>query len=129
MLALARKDKSYKFGKLAASVLSIVKSKIVDNKTSFATVSGLFGQVALIYSKLVTCTAEELCDEYKGELNNENAEEDLKSLETQRRSIVRHAIQREKRVVVRWLEIKIWSKLLFREKIAIIFYCINIRRS
>ena len=81
MLALARNDKSYKIGELTAMVLSTVKTEVVNNKTNFATIAGLFGQTALVYSKLVSSTADQLRSKKK---------EDLKFLEDQRQSLVRH---------------------------------------
>ena len=81
MLALAKNDKSYKIGELTAMVLSDVKREVMNNKTSFTTVAGLFGQTALVYSKLISSTMDQLC--YKNK-------EDQNFLEDQRRSLVQH---------------------------------------
>ena len=71
----------HSMGKLTAAVLSTVKGKIIDLKTNFATSSGLFGQTALVYSKLISNTVDKLQN------NNKDA---IKYIEAQRRSVVRH---------------------------------------
>ena len=76
-------DASYKIGELTAKVLSKVKREIVDKKTSFATLSGLFGQIALVYPKILSYTVDEWS------VDDEENEDDLKLLEALRETIVR----------------------------------------
>ena len=53
-------------GQLTAAVLSNAKSKIVANKTEFATSGGLYGQMALLHSKFISNTVDDLLEANQG---------------------------------------------------------------
>ena len=68
-------------GQLTVAVLSNAKRKILANKTNFATSGGLYGQMALLHSKFISYTVDDLLEA------NKNVE---KYLLSQRQSCIRH---------------------------------------
>ena len=79
-------------GQLTAAVLSNAKSKVVDNKKKFSTIEGLYGQMALLHSKFISYTIDDLLYTYShGVMSDTKAVKDSKNyIVSQRQSCITH---------------------------------------
>ena len=78
---LKEQNMSCNKGKLTAEVLLTAKTQIIQNKLKFTTLGGLFGQMAILHSKFISNTVDELLKAKKG---------DARFLGMQRQSCIRH---------------------------------------